>query len=320
MPRAPRRHHFVPVAYLKAFTPSGDSSDKLFVTDSENGHTWKARPTAVGYEKDFYRSDAADDTAFEVERQLGRIESDIAPVLQRVRSERRVTPEDLNALLHFAALQAIRGLGLRRLIRDAIERDVRDMFARITESEESFLDAKALAADLGQDPFHGNLEEVRKAVADGTLKMEFNKNELLGQTLSHQAHVLNLLWQKEWALAEPAEKDLFFVTSDNPLPLAARYRPNADTFLRFELPWRDYFFPLASNLALIGGNGQPHGKLRLGRREVAVVNTFAVMASRFIFARDQGFICLRRDHAIMDGAEYAQHAQEAARHRAVNGG
>jgi hypothetical protein len=99
-----RRHHFVPVHYLKNFT---DAAGALHVISCKDGHRYEGAPTSVGFENDFYRieepSGETDPNAFE--EILCKFEGDASPVIDQIVSSQALPSADepLNILFSFIA-------------------------------------------------------------------------------------------------------------------------------------------------------------------------------------------------------------------------
>ncbi|MCK4348666.1 MAG: DUF4238 domain-containing protein, partial [Thermoplasmatales archaeon] len=52
-----RRHHYLPQAYLAAFTRTGSKDDQFFVLDVHSGRPFSTSPINVAVERDFNRVD-----------------------------------------------------------------------------------------------------------------------------------------------------------------------------------------------------------------------------------------------------------------------
>src|SRR4051812_33944610 len=115
----PRRHHYIPVNYLKGFTPSGDSTDRLHVIDLLRATSRQCRPGATGFENDFYKIERDGINPNAVEYAFGKVENLVAPSLQRVRLQRSMNTEELEDLLTFISVQSIRGFAFQRIVREA---------------------------------------------------------------------------------------------------------------------------------------------------------------------------------------------------------
>ena len=88
----PRAHHFVSKCYLKGFSPDGSGESPLFVIDANSGRTFSTTPANVGHERDFNAIEGL--APSELEKQLSKVESDIAPALERVIANRSIENRD----------------------------------------------------------------------------------------------------------------------------------------------------------------------------------------------------------------------------------
>lgn len=67
------RHHYVPVCYLRLFTPSQSSDDVLNALDLDTGKLWPSCPKRLAFENDYnsvdgdLRSDSFEDAFAKVE-------------------------------------------------------------------------------------------------------------------------------------------------------------------------------------------------------------------------------------------------------------
>src|SRR5437899_8542632 len=79
-----RRHHVIPQLYLAGFTDSGEKNGLLYAHDLRELKTWRAKPSNVAFEKDFYRIDASGIDADEIEKVFWPLEGEAARVLKKI--------------------------------------------------------------------------------------------------------------------------------------------------------------------------------------------------------------------------------------------
>jgi hypothetical protein len=142
----PRRHHYVPKCWLAGFTENGSEGGRLFVTDLKRQNQWQTTPINAGHRRDFYRISVPnmEPTAFETV--FGSIESSIAPTLKELfQNPHSPTPEQLDKLLYFAAVQWVRVPAFRPLL---------------LKISESFHHAELAKALQSKESWHAMLQEV----------------------------------------------------------------------------------------------------------------------------------------------------------------
>jgi hypothetical protein len=119
----PRAHHFAPQCWLAGFTDNGTKSGRLRVTDLELKKQWPTTPPNAGHQRDFYRISQPGQDPGLFEKQFGKIESEIAPLLSSLYAKPRcLTPDEIASLQIFMALQYVRVPAFRPTILKMAER------------------------------------------------------------------------------------------------------------------------------------------------------------------------------------------------------
>jgi Protein of unknown function (DUF4238) len=125
----PRQHHGIPAFYLAGFTASGTRDDSLHVYDYPRHRHYGAKPEAAARERDFNRVYEPNEDPNIIERDLGRLENELAPVLRSVLASGRLRGgHELGELLSLVAMIHARGPKARRGISLAVERTMRRKF------------------------------------------------------------------------------------------------------------------------------------------------------------------------------------------------
>src|SRR4051812_31242289 len=105
----PRRHHYLPVAYLSAFESAADGTLTLVSVD---GHRWNAPPRAVAFERDLYRVEGVsgiDPNDFE--KDFSNLEGAYAAVLRDIEGDRHLPDRSswqFQTILDFLGLLLVR--------------------------------------------------------------------------------------------------------------------------------------------------------------------------------------------------------------------
>lgn len=106
-----RNNHYVPRSYLKRWaSEDGRVWTYRILVPNSNSHKWKLFSTkGIAYRSDLYTRVVVDGQTDEVERWLDReYEAPTEPVITKVISERRLTPDDWKHLIRFLAAQDVR--------------------------------------------------------------------------------------------------------------------------------------------------------------------------------------------------------------------
>jgi len=126
-----RRHHYVPRLLLNRFaTERKKDKFQTFVFDKSKGVVFKTAVENAMLEQDFNAIEK-DGYRFSMEPGIGKVESDVAPIIDRIVAQEslaNLTPADRGILCAFAALQNIRGPSLRNSFLDLAE-GLRDRFS-----------------------------------------------------------------------------------------------------------------------------------------------------------------------------------------------
>lgn len=304
-----RNHHYVPQAYLRAFTDGGSKKSKFTVYDVATGDRFETIPRNVCAVRDFNRISVPGMDANAIETGMGKFESLIAPAIAKLDSTNQFEGDVRNTILNLIALLAVRHPERRESMRKfhaqlaKVTMDVvlgrPEMYERITAEMKS--DGKM--ADGGP-----TYDEV-KAFFDGD-KYDIevsNERHLQSEEAMHET-VLPLLSQRNWMLyrVDPAGGHL--ITSDNPVSLTWRNPSQVPAHYRhspgFAMRDTEVVFPLTKNLVLIGTFDGHNGYEIARPKLVAAANgRIAAYCSRQIYSPKRGFPTLDSQMQIVDGAE-----------------
>lgn len=135
-----RRHHYVPAFLLQGFTPSGEREDFLWVHDREQRKTWRVKPDQAAHERDYYRVDIPEVDPNIVETTFAEtIETRAAALVREmVRTHELPHGEDLQALIEFVTLLALRTPSFRRMYERNMEHMHRHFAKTLLSRREPF--------------------------------------------------------------------------------------------------------------------------------------------------------------------------------------
>lgn len=221
-PGLPKRQHYVPQLLLRGFTVPG--TQQVCVFDKSNDRVFRTAIGNVAAEGGFYDFRVTEGL-LTLEPALMRLESDVAPLLDRIRDSRSLaTLNDLDRenLALFTIVQLQRTANFR---------------ARVAQAS---ADLSARMRQIGIDP---------NSVVNHR-EMNGEEAKVVASQLILTAHELvPFLLEKTWLLLE-APPDEFFYLSDNPVALR-----NARDFgfygnIGLAVPGIEIYLPISSELTL----------------------------------------------------------------------
>lgn len=208
----PRRHHYVPVAYLRHFTDTGMSNGVLDVIDGPTKKKWRSSPQACGYAKNHFASLDADGnvTSVLVEKLRADLEGNLAPAFARAAHGQA----DAAALDAVVALAALLHVGAPRM-RTATQAGLEQALATGRAIQAGLLAGQGTMPPVvaGTDDPPGILHtDLERALADNTVH-----NQLAAFGVEGLPVVRPFLARRHWTLfvASPAAGQ--FLTADAPL-------------------------------------------------------------------------------------------------------
>jgi len=217
----PRRHHFLPVSYLRNFcSPEG------YIYVYERGKPpRRSVPKQEAHIRDFYTYEDEGGKNFEIENILSKFESDAAPVIQGIvdraasKSHRYLTDEETEILRKVVALMFLRVPAGRKLDKEYIAPAVRKLIEESAQDSKRFAELMkdVLDAEHLLEPERGKfLEGMRHQILNG----HYDKPEPPGFRLHAMLHVANMIVEEmhEYScLIVLAPKHETFITGDTPV-------------------------------------------------------------------------------------------------------
>jgi hypothetical protein len=313
----PRLHHLLPEFYLAGFTDTGTRDGMLCVFDYRRGRRYRVRPGQAARERDFYRVEVPSQDRNVIEKELSRLEGDLAPTLRRVTETDVVRYEDLADLLSFAAMVHVRGrrglerlyLGLQEKMRSGLEDG-----SLPPDEWERIIDAHRRE---GVDPATlPHYEEARCKAANGVWAPVAPRELVLGMLPDMQRTVFDALVPHVWSLAVARPDAGEFVCSDSPL-----------SWFKM-MPWEPGFredgslddldttvsFPLTSKLALITrpyDRGQKERyRYEATQQVVAWVNSRTHVGSLgTLYSASGDFSLLEKGNEVGRSSDYFAHVE-----------
>jgi hypothetical protein len=231
----PRKHHFVPQLYQRAFARQRRKQHQALVLDRATGDGGLRNVRDIFAQRDWNTIvDAEGNRNFEVEKLLADyVESAAQPALQAMRSGTfPLSEEDRDALALFMSAQLGRGRVIRANLTESLSEVMR---MALSIAGDKYSDAQWLAA-TGEVPS----PEVRKRIINNREHINVRPTNavLLDTLLGAVADVAGVLDQRTWTLACFEQPCLF--TAENPVvhinPTGEQYGYGVATAERLYMP------------------------------------------------------------------------------------
>lgn len=276
----PRRHHYVPKAYLAAWTNTGSADGRLHVLDKSTGRSWVTGPINAAVETDLYMIDldevAEDISATEIESQFAVVEGSAMPIIRGIIDDNTSpTSAELEELMAFLAVLTLRVPGRLQWIDDFMRQPIEAVYRRLeAEGKLPQPDDPELAAQM------------KEWFDSGLIEIKIKQNARLGMMVAGLETVMKQLVLRHWTVlrCEAGAGDL--ICTDHPV-LLEWIRPVPDgSSPGFGLTNTAVFAPLSPNVALLGlWDAEPTVPL-LNARQVAGWNSSLLgHVHRFVFSR-----------------------------------
>ena len=292
---ASRDHHYVSQFYLKHF--AADRRDPwLFTFDIPTRKTFMSRPQNVAFEKDFHTINAPGQPPDIVETELAKLESDVAPALDRVVENLRfASATDREHILFFLTMLLIKSPAMRKTV-DDFTNEIMNLVGKMEAQDREVFYAKVRQHIAeGAMPPDTNIERLRQSVlgSDFTIGLSTEAHLHLAFSVLPQLYG-ECVAPRHWNILRATEGQ--FVTSDRPV-VALWSDENKTDPVGLGLGGSRILFPLSSTVAINGGFELEDCALEIGAEDVAKINGRIILGvKRQIYARDDGFEYLLRYH------------------------
>jgi hypothetical protein len=291
-----RRHHFVPLCYLKGFSvPRRQKSQRVIVFDRPGRKVYNAGIENIAVEKDFNTVEIDGQPPDVFEQGMAGFESELAPALKRIIDSRSLQDVDDRAyLLNFIALQCLRNPRKRETFRDFHERVAKATMNLALSTPEMWASQVKKATEAGHmnPDADTSYEKMKEFMERGEFTVEVATERHIILEMGNFDKILPYFFNRGWALLRASEDSGGFVTSDHPFcliwsdpPLRRGIYPPGLGLKNTEI-----VFPVSARLAVIGAFEIENDELDVQQEFVAAVNgTIINFAQRQVFARDMNF-------------------------------
>jgi len=247
-----RRHHYLPQAYLAAFTTTELKDGQFCVLEVETGRAFRTSPLNVAAQRDFNRVDIEGRSPDAIESALAPFEGEAVAAVRRV-IETQEYPNDIdwNLILNLLGLIAVRNPKLRgsfNRAREEVLRRTTDMLVLDKRIWEHHVKKAREAGEEISDTV--TFEDFKRFVEGGEYEYEFHPEGNLRVEFGAFDKVLPLLGQRTWSVLIARPDGPEFICSDHPVTL--EWKGGRSGPVGFGLPETEVFFPLGRRVGFYG--------------------------------------------------------------------
>jgi hypothetical protein len=292
-----RRHHYVPQAYLAAFTSSGAKDGQFHVLDVETGRVFRTSPLNVGAERDFNRVDIEGYPPDAVEGALAPFEGQAVAAIRRV-IERQEFPkdDDWNLILNLLGLIAVRNPRMRESFNRAREQALRRLSDLLVSDEKIWNSHIGMAQEAGEGIGETvSFERAKQFVEEGKYTIDFHPGGNLRREANAADELLPLLGQRAWSVLVAPKGGPEFICSDHPVTVAWKRGHSGPA--GFDLRETEVFMPLGRRFGFYGVyetplapvvNCEPCFVAKMNRRTASNAERHVYSALQIFFVWEDG--------------------------------
>lgn len=278
-----KKHHYIPQFYLKRFADplASQGRGKPVLWVYEKGKPIRsATPENEAHQNYFYAFGGKTGKQRSVEEVLAEIESEIAPLFERLDDPSYFFPADVKGrLAFFLALMFFRVPTGRSCIDELTER-------ALAQDEDQF--KKDCEVILGKTESSGSIEQLRQAFLSEQSQPKPSRGLNLERMFQAAEQLTPYLHALPWQIL-CTDGHAAFLTSDNPIFTVLPCEPGkAGLGAGFGRPGVEIYFPLGSKHCLRITSNQRAGRVPLEGRRVRLINkTLMMFARRFLYASEK---------------------------------
>lgn len=286
-----RKHHYVPQAYLAAFTNTGAKRGQFWVMDVESGRAFRTSPTNVAAQRDFNRVDVEGRSPDAVENALAPLEGKAVAAIRRVVANQQFpSNEDWNLILNLLALVAVRNPRLRESFNRAREQTLRVIGDLLASDKRLWERNLEKAREAGEQMPEVSFEKFKSFVESGKYSFVFHPEGNLRVEFNALDEVLPLLGQRTWSILVAPPEGPEFICSDHPVVLVWKGRREGP--VGYGLRNTEVFFPLGRRVGFYGVYEKPLKPVVNCRPlNVAIMNRHSFSnAEKHVYSALQSFV------------------------------
>lgn len=286
-----RRHHYLPQAYLAAFTSTGSKDNQFFVLDIHSGRPFRTIPKNVAVERDFNRIDIEGKSPDAIEQTLAPFEGQAVTAIRNVlESEEFPNDEDCNLILNILGLIAVRNPLLRNSFNHSLDQLVHCL-GDLLVSDKKIWDQHVKKEREAGETINGDVsfEDMKRFVEERRYRIEVPTEGNLHVEFHAFDKLLPILGQRTWSVLVAPKDGPEFICSDHPVTLVWKNRRSGP--VGYALKETEVFFPLGRRIGFYGVFETPlRPVVKLEPGHVGTMNRRVAMnAERHVFSALQSF-------------------------------
>lgn len=218
-PSQPRLHHYLPRFYLRAFSDptilKREGKSAIWVYEKQKSPR-RGSPDNEARERDLYAFDDSGAKNTQAEEWFARLESEVAPILERLRKRDHVlTPDERDWLAVFVGTMYTRTPAGRRWQDERVAPAASQYITEAAANPDAF--ASLFHEVYDPNEFQVDVESIRKDILEGKLET-FAKRPDLNITAMVEVgrRMAKVLMQLDWQVVH-SDGSQFFITSDSPV-------------------------------------------------------------------------------------------------------
>jgi hypothetical protein len=273
-----RRHHYVPLCYLKAFSVE-QKKDKwqVQVFDKKERKTYRTATENVALERDFNTVEAEGLEPDVFEKAAAKFEDELAPALERIIAAQSLQQDadDYAILLNFVTLLALRNPRQRETVRDFHERVAKQIMNVALSTPERWAHQvkKATVGGFLKTDADASYATMKKFVEDGEFSFAVSNERQISLEASTFDKLLPLIFRRGWVLLKAPRDSGGFITSDHPVCLTTvGGKPGIAHRPGYGLRNTEVLFSISSKLAMVGAFEIDDGEAEVDENMVASFN------------------------------------------------
>lgn len=302
-----RIHHYLSQCYLKGFTDGGGKASKLTVFDVKQKKYFTTVPRNVGAIRDFNRINADGVDPDVLEHSLSSFETKAATALKKLRDGATFDGDTKVVILNLVALLAIRSPQMRERWRK-FQAQIAERIMDLTLSSKEMWNSQT--RKMREDGVRLNDD----VTYEGVKQFFDSKKYTIEVAREHHIHmefvgidaILPTLLARKWLIVRAIERTGPFVTSDHPVSLTWNEPDKVPRLYRdspgFGLKGTQVYFPLSSNIALVGEFDGHEGVIKGTKELVAGFNSQMLrFAHNQFYVPKLSFYFISKNQGILDG-------------------
>ncbi len=299
-----RKHHYLPQAYLAAFTETSTKEGQFHVFDPDNGNCFRTSPKNVAAQRDFNRVDIEGKSHDILEQALSPLEDRMVQACRKInRSETFPGDENFNYIINLMGLIAVRNPKLRASFNQMREQVINIQNRFLVSDRKIFEHHMKRAVEEGYVRENSiTFEEMKQFVEKREYEIEFLPEGNLGVEFNALDTLIPLLGKRVWSLFVAPDPGPCFICSDHPVVLSWKESERTEP-IGYGLNKTEVFFPLGIRTGFYGVyEGYLPPVVRLKPSNVAKLNRrIAENAERYIFSTfDKFFIWYKGEMREVD--------------------